>query len=316
MIGDIEFIKISVVIPLFNKAENIERTLNSILLQTYPPHQIIVVDDGSTDSGADLVSSYEKRGVKLIRQRNQGVSAARNTGIQFATSDYVALLDADDYWKPNHLQVLSELINLYPQAGLLSTAYDIYRAGDIYRPKSVFTDGWSGLLECFLSSYRQDLTLVCSTTACVRKELCIEVGGFPLGVKRGEDIILWLKLALKAPVAHASIVTATYNRDGANRSDVLQDGEPSGALRFISELILSGDLNASQSKSVGILFDKIAILTAAGCRLSGNRAGALSIVRLSSMINRWRATFISLVISFIPLVVLKFAQDARHRRLN
>lgn len=309
-------LKISVVVPLFNKAENVESTINSILAQTLAPQEIIVVDDGSTDGGAELVSNYENRGVKLIRQTNQGVSAARNMGIQFATSDYVALLDADDYWKPNHLQVLSDLINLNPQAGLLSTAYEIYRAGDVYRPKSVFMDGWSGLLDCFLSSYRKDLTLVCSSTACVKRNLCIEAGGFPLGVKRGEDIILWLKLGLKAPVAHASVATATYNRDGVNRSDILQTGEPSGALRFISELILSGDLNISQTKSVEILFDKIAILTAAGCRLSGNRGGALSIVRLSSRINRWRATFISLVISYIPLVVLKFTQDARHRRLN
>ena len=97
-------ITFSVVIPLYNKGREIARTLGGVAAQTYTPLEVIVVDDGSTDDSARVVEGLDLPGVRLIRQPNGGVSAARNRGIAEAKGDYIALLDADDYWKPEYLE--------------------------------------------------------------------------------------------------------------------------------------------------------------------------------------------------------------------
>lgn len=95
--------RISTVTPAYNAANCIAPTLESILAQTYPPHEIIVVDDGSKDNTCDIVRSFGDR-VTLISQENAGPAAARNTGIRAATSDWVALVDSDDTWLPEKLE--------------------------------------------------------------------------------------------------------------------------------------------------------------------------------------------------------------------
>ncbi|BCX12974.1 MAG: hypothetical protein KatS3mg067_1912 [Thermosynechococcus sp.] len=142
---------ISVVIPLYNKGPHIAKTLDSVLAQTVPPAEIIVVDDGSTDDGPEVVRRYLDRGVRLIQQANDGVSVARNRGVEEAACEHVAFLDADDWWMPNHIETLARLIQQYPQAGLYSTAHLIYRDQIYVRPRSSYADGWVGLVDDFFS---------------------------------------------------------------------------------------------------------------------------------------------------------------------
>ena len=94
---------VSVVIPTYNRSALITRALDSVLAQTVKPHEILVVDDGSTDDTASLVRKHYPA-VQLIRQKNTGVSAARNAGITAATGEWVALLDSDDAWLPRKLE--------------------------------------------------------------------------------------------------------------------------------------------------------------------------------------------------------------------
>src|SRR4051794_4124152 len=95
-------IRISVVIPTYNRAHVVGRAIESALAQEYPPHEIIVVDDGSVDDTGDVVDGY--RGiVRRVRQPNAGVSAARNRGVSEAASEWIAFLDSDDQWLPGHL---------------------------------------------------------------------------------------------------------------------------------------------------------------------------------------------------------------------
>ncbi|AWB25632.1 glycosyltransferase family 2 protein [Methylobacterium currus] len=97
---------VSVVVPLFQKADVIGQTVEAVLRQTFPNFELIVVDDGSTDGGGDIVAAFTDPRIRLIRQANAGSSAARNRGVAAARSGWIAFLDADDIWAGRHLENL------------------------------------------------------------------------------------------------------------------------------------------------------------------------------------------------------------------
>ena len=115
----------SVIIPLYNKEAEVAATLRSALEQSLRPLEVIVVDDGSTDRSAEVVVSFRSPLIRLIRQPNAGVSAARNRAIAEARGEYVALLDADDRWRPGFLAEIAAMIERWPDCGLYATAFDI-----------------------------------------------------------------------------------------------------------------------------------------------------------------------------------------------
>jgi len=118
-------LEFSVVIPLYNKDKHITRAINSVLNQSYRKFEIIVVDDGSTDSGVIEVKKINDSRIRLVQQINLGVSSARNKGISLAKYNFVGFLDADDAWKPDFLETIYFLIKKYPEAGAYATAYEI-----------------------------------------------------------------------------------------------------------------------------------------------------------------------------------------------
>jgi glycosyltransferase involved in cell wall biosynthesis len=112
--------KISVVIPSYNRAHYIEKTIDSVLEQKRDDIEIILVDDGSTDNTRELVQNKYGDQVRYVYQENQGIPGARNTGIKNAQGDYIAFLDSDDYWHPNKLEQQMALIAEHPEYGLLA----------------------------------------------------------------------------------------------------------------------------------------------------------------------------------------------------
>jgi glycosyltransferase involved in cell wall biosynthesis len=109
---------ISVVIPMYNVEKYIEKSINSVLSQTYHHFELILVDDGCSDKTLDIVSSFDDSRIRLIQQINRGLSGARNTGIDASRGIYVALLDADDYWAPEKLAMHLEHLNNNPKVGI------------------------------------------------------------------------------------------------------------------------------------------------------------------------------------------------------
>lgn len=113
---------ISVVIPLYNKAHTIVDTLNSVFSQTYQDFEIIIVDDGSTDNGVEVINEHFKdKRLRIIKQLNGGVSIARNTGIKAAKGRWIAFLDADDEWMPEYLEITQRTSKAYPECDMLLT---------------------------------------------------------------------------------------------------------------------------------------------------------------------------------------------------
>lgn len=181
----------SVVIPLYNKEQYLRRAVESVLSQGAAVYEVIVVDDGSTDNGPAQLDSLGDSRVRLIRQPNGGVSAARNTGIEAATGEYVAFLDADDAWLPGFVDELLTLMQLYPQASLYATSYCRVwpdgRRQDAYLPAQLCRSHRQLVAEPFRIWSRSAFFSI-STSSCVRREVFLNQNiRFPIGESQGED---------------------------------------------------------------------------------------------------------------------------------
>lgn len=251
--------KISVVIPLYNKSENIIGTINSILNQTVPPHEILVVDDGSTDGSAEIVSDQKWKdhrysAVHLIRKENGGASSARNLGIEKSTGLFVAFIDADDKWEPHFLEEIQNLIDIYPSAVAYTTSYQkVNEFGDYKDPKIKMSEPI--LTHRLLDNYfeicaKGDLPFITSSI-CIPKSVLAQVGTFPVGEPIGEDQDLWSRLALAGKIAYSPKTLAFYHLDGENR--ICINNVPSSECGFSLRLhaaVNSGSLPPELSPSI------------------------------------------------------------------
>ena len=207
-------IEFSVVIPLYNKEREIAETLASVMIQTHRPHEIIVMDDGSTDRSAAIVGSCASPLVRLVRQPNAGVSAARNRGAELASAPYIAFLDGDDRWRPDYLERIAALITAWPGCGAYCAAFDIISNGRITPSRH---PDRRGIVEDF---FREAMTgYICQPSATViPREVLLAAGGFPVGMKLGEDLHLWIRLATDYPICFTPEALVLYNRSASNRS--------------------------------------------------------------------------------------------------
>ncbi len=210
---------ISVVVPLFNKRSCIRRALESALGQTVPCREIVVVDDGSTDGGHMVVEQVDDPRIRLIRQENQGPSAARNRAIEEVHGELVAFLDADDEWKPWFLETISGLRTKHSEAGAYATAYEIRESwGHVHVPayREIPPAPWEGIIPNYFRSCIRCNPMWTSAVA-IRREVLDTVGRFVLCPGVGEDAELWARIALRYPIAFSWRIGAVYHREAENR---------------------------------------------------------------------------------------------------
>lgn len=213
---------VSVVIPLYNKSPYIARALNSVLSQTIQDFEVIVVDDGSTDNGAEVVKVFNDPRIRLIQQKNRGVSAARNRGIEEAHAELIAFLDADDEWMREHLRTLLRLRDRYPQAGAYGTAY-LIKKKESKAYVAPFNDNtlrepWEGLLPNYFKVAALGASPISSSTVAIPKCILKEMGGFTTEAWLGEDTDLWGRIALKYPIAFSWDGMGIYHTEASNRA--------------------------------------------------------------------------------------------------
>jgi len=211
--------EISVVIPLFNKERYIRRTIESVLRQTFQDFEIIIIDS-STDRSTDIVKQYDDpRIIHIVRDRMRA-APARNLGVNVARSDYVAFLDADDEWQPDHLETLVSLRKKYPDAGLYSTPYVKLRHDG--RPWIMLFTGitpppWEGYLTNYLRICSRGDEPVNSSSCAIPRQVFFEVGGFPENLEYGEDQYLWGKISLTYPIAFSWKGLTIYHTESTGR---------------------------------------------------------------------------------------------------
>ena len=213
---------ISVVIPLYNKVGQVEETLQSVLAQTYNDFEIVIVDDGSTDGSAEKVEALGIGNLRLIRQKNAGVSAARNRGIEEASGEFVALLDADDLWKPEYLATQFGLTQKYPECDVFTTDYEMHdNNGKVTHSiiRRINFCGESGVLSNYFEVASCSNPPICSISIMARRSALLAVGGFPLGIRSGEDLLTWARLACRYRIAYCRKPLAIFNVEGYDASD-------------------------------------------------------------------------------------------------
>ena len=215
---------ISVVIPLYNKEKQIAKTLDAVLSQSYQNFEIIIVNDGSTDKSMEEVKKFQDPRIRLIQQENAGVSAARNRGIEKASFDLIAFLDADDRWKPNYLQTQHDLSQKYPLCDVFACNYEFVHAdksvhSTIIRKLSL--SGQDGILNNYFEIASCSHPPLWTSAIMVRKKAILSVNGFPDGVKSGEDLLTWARLACLYRIAYHKTPVATYNLgEGYNKKNL------------------------------------------------------------------------------------------------
>lgn len=194
---------ISVVIPLYNKAAYVEQAVRSALCSAGAADEVIVVDDGSTDDGPQRVRAIADPRVRLLAQPNRGVSAARNRGIDEARGDYVAFLDADDYWTAPYLPAIGDLVARFPACGMYATHFYFFR-DDGWRKVPLLPTVKAGaqLVDRFFEPWSRGFLFFTSSVVIPRRVLDAEGVRFPEGEQHGEDQDVWFRIGERWPLAY------------------------------------------------------------------------------------------------------------------
>lgn len=212
--------KISVIIPLLNRGPYIGRAIDSVLNQTIQNFEIVIVDGGSDDDGPIIVKSFNDPRIYFFVQSGKGVSNARNEAVDYAKNEYVAFLDSDDEWMPNHLETILRLIHKYPNAGMYTTAYKIQTTDkETFSPNIKYLPQypWEGLIPDYFKSGALGYNPAWTSVVVIPKKIFLEAGGFHEGYSWGEDIDLFGKIALKYPVAFSWELGGIWHWDASNR---------------------------------------------------------------------------------------------------
>jgi len=198
----------TVIIPLYNKSHTIIGTLSTALNQTYKEFEIVIVDDGSTDDGVQMIiNSTSDARIRIIGQENQGVSVARNTGVANAKYDYIAFLDGDDEWLPEYLSKLSEAIAQFPDSDMFCSAGLGRSAIGITSKRQI--NKYDGKVVSFNFFENPHVFLHIGATV-VTKKLFNKANGFPIGMKRNEDFAFLYSAALFTQPIYSGFPLSVY----------------------------------------------------------------------------------------------------------
>lgn len=313
--------RVTVAIPLYNAEKTIGATLQSVLAQTFLDFEIIVIDDGSNDAGSKVVASYGDERIRLHWQANAGVSATRNRAVELSRGEFVAFLDADDLWRPRHLEYLISLAEKFPAAGLLGNRFMACSRSSASPGPLPSTETQKAvtfeLLKDYFTTWARGKPPFHTSSSMVRRDAALRAGGFPVGYHRGEDLAFFIRMAMLAPVAVTSYVGCLYVRAGTGLTSnpVL---EPDIAMQTISGLLtLAPDTESEKTRlALREFYNKLAIAHALDCLLYGKKAEARRFLALSAS-TRWQRSrwwLARLFCAYHPALAAVMSLAERHRQ--
>jgi glycosyltransferase involved in cell wall biosynthesis len=246
--------KISVIIPTYNREAVIGRAIDSVLAQTRPADEIIVVDDGSTDETQQLIKN-EYPDTEYIKQSNKGVSAARNTGIEASSHDWICLLDSDDSWQPNKLEKQIQALTNNPDHCICHTNETWYRNGKILSQGKKHEKLGGNIFQHCLP-----LCAISPSSVMLSKKIFNDVGWFDDALPACEDYDMWLRICCKYPVLF--IDEALTNKYGGHEDQLSRQHWGMDRFRIIAleKIIETNNLRKKdQQAAIDMLLHKIEI---------------------------------------------------------
>ncbi len=232
----------SVVIPTYNRCESVLAAIDSVLAQTVKPAQVIVVDDGSDDNTSAMITARFTQ-VQLIKQPNQGVSHARNQGINAATEPWIAFLDSDDRWFKNKLAIQLQAINNHSNTVLCHCDEHWIRNGKRVNPMNKHQKRGGDIFEHCLP-----LCAISPSATMVRRSLFDSIGLFDESMPACEDYDLWLRICAKHPVLFVD--QALLEKTGGHSDQLSRKhwGMDRFRLHALAKLLRSSSLSDHQTK--------------------------------------------------------------------
>jgi glycosyltransferase involved in cell wall biosynthesis len=220
--------RITALIPTYNSEQYIRETVDSVLAQTYPVHEVIVVDDGSTDRTQEVLASYGDR-IRYVRQANAGPPVARNTGLAHATGNWIALLDSDDLWVPEKLELQMDYVQRHPSCGLVYTDMKTFDDGGIIE-ESVKISRNLTLPIGYIFPEMFAETLFQTSAVLVRKSCIDAVGVFDTELRMGDDYELFLRISRHYEIGYVDEPLVLYRQHATQGTRTwgkqLQQGVP------------------------------------------------------------------------------------------
>jgi glycosyltransferase involved in cell wall biosynthesis len=202
----------SVIIALYNKENFIENTLKSIVNQEFTDFEVLIINDGSTDSSEEKVLQFKDKRIHYFSKDNGGVSTARNYGIKKAQSEYITFIDADDYWYPNFLQVMFNNIKLFPEISVFSAAIEVETSKKVIRSRySISKTAEIEIVNYFNASLKE--SVIWTSCAVFHNSVFEKIGAFDVNIKSGEDTDMWIRIGLVYPVLFSWKILARYVYD-------------------------------------------------------------------------------------------------------
>ncbi|MDA8402847.1 MAG: glycosyltransferase [Desulfobacteraceae bacterium] len=268
---------VSVIIPSFNRAWCLKKTVDSVLAQDYPNFEIIAVDDGSTDGTDDLLKAYGSA-VTVIHQENRGVSAARNRGVAAASGALIAFLDSDDYWYPQKLSAQVNFFLANPEALICQTEEIWIRDGKRANPKEKHRKRSGMIFEPSLA-----LCLISPSAVMMRKSFFMKMNGFDESLPACEDYDLWLRVTCRYPVhlIPAPLIVKTGGHDDQLSSAT---GLDKFRIHALQKILGSGLLTKTQYQAAQDMLKTKCRIYADGCMKHGHRTVAAYYHRLAEEI--------------------------------
>ena len=246
--------KISVIIPTYNRKKTLARAIQSVINQSLSPFEILIIDDGSNDGTEEWVKENFQN-IKYIYQNNRGVSSARNIGIENANGDWVAFLDSDDEWLSNKLHEQVKAIESNPKIKLFHTNEIWVRNGvRVNQMKKHKKYGGYIFEKCL------DMCRVSPSSVLIQKEVFDNIGVFDESLRVCEDYDLWLRITSKYPVVFLDVPLIYKYGGHADQLSKVNDGIESYRIQSLEKIINSGFLSDEQKVlAVNALVNKMKI---------------------------------------------------------
>lgn len=301
--------EVSIVIPSYNSEKYIETTLNSVLNQTFTDIEIIVIDDGSIDRSPAIIRSFGSP-VRLISQRNSGVSTARNRGISEASGEFICFVDSDDYWFPEKIASQMEVFRAHPEVGAVYSSFLPWRSDDhecFPPPGSYILEGSKEEIDPEYSGWVYHLFLLdcwmLTSTSMFRREVLDKCGVFDSTLPCGEDWDLWLRIAREYPIIKLKRPTTLYRQHKLQTTQSVRDIDYRS--RLLTQTAKKWGLCSRDGRCIEQhhFFKQLAIYHAAFAR-SHLQNGTFSIA-INSYLKAWRCVPSNLkYLAYIPLALL------------